>query len=192
MKIFNEVEKYIKLSDRDRIVLIQHLQLKKIKKGELISQQGQSNDFIGFVENGLLRSYDLDENGNDVTHHFFEEGSFFRDLSSYNQTENSYNKTEKFSVNIQALTDCELYILDSDICEDLENQIDGWTCMALRYYQTKLTCLLNFHSKIKNYSSEDAFHTFSKYYKLAVKESPKKHIASFLGMSKYTISRIRL
>ena len=63
MKIFNEIEKYIKLSDRDRIVLIQHLKLKKIKKGELLCLQGQSNDFIGFVENGLLRSYASDKNG---------------------------------------------------------------------------------------------------------------------------------
>jgi len=185
VKIFNEIEKFIKLSDRDRIVLIQHLQLKKIKKGELLCQQGQSNDFIGFVENGLLRSYAPDKNGNDVTHHFFEEGSFFLDLFSYNQT-------DKSSVNIEALTDCELYMFDSKIFKDLEAQIDEWSCMALKYYQSKSACLLNFHSQIKNYNSEDAYQLFSKYYKLAVKESPKKHIASFLGMSKYTISRIRL
>ena len=185
MKIFNEIEKYISLSDRDRIVLIQNLQIKKIKKGTLVCRQGQSNDFIGFIENGLLRSYAVDKNGNDITNHFFEEGSFFLDLFSYNQT-------EKSSVNIEALTDCELYMLDSNICKNLENQIDGWTCMALKYYQSKSSCLLNFHSQIKNYNSEDAYHLFSKFYKLAVKESPKKHIASFLGMSKYTISRIRL
>ena len=83
-------------------------------------------------------------------------------------------------------------MFNSKIFKDLENQIDEWSCMALKYYQSKSACLLNFHSQIKNYNSEDAYHLFSKYYKLAVKESPKKHIASFLGMSKYTISRIRL
>ena len=77
-----------------------------VKNDVLISQDG-SNDCIGFVESGLLRSYKINEQGDDITCHFFEEGSFFVDLLSFNSSPYS-------SVSIEAITDSKVYIFNSE------------------------------------------------------------------------------
>ena len=185
MKIFREIEKYIELSDVEKKIIILSLKLRKVKKGDIVLKQNESSNFLGFIDKGILRSYAKDESNNDITWHFFEQGSFFSDLYSF-------DLFEKSKVTIEALSDSEIYTFDKNTFNYLENNINSWSSFALQYYQLKSSCLLNFNAKIKSMSAIDSYNLFSKYYKQAIKESPKKHIASFLGMSKYTISRIRL
>ena len=53
-------------------------------------------------------------------------------------------------------------------------------------------CLLDFQRKIIHSSSSDSFTLFSKSYNQAFNSAPKKHIASFLGVSPFTLSRIKI
>ncbi len=185
MKIINEIEKYINLNRENKNLILNSLKLNEYKKNDVLISQDGSNDCIGFVESGLLRSYKINEQGDDITCHFFEEGSFFVDLLSFNSSPYS-------SVSIEAIIDSKVYIFNSETFKKLENSIEDWSCFALKYYQLKSSCLINFHTKIKHCNSKDAYALFGKYYKQTVKESSKKHIASFLGISKYTLSRSRL
>ncbi len=185
MKIFKEIEKYIEINSNEKTILLESLKLININKGDIIQEQDKSNDLVGFLEAGILRSYRTDKSGNDITYHFFEEGSFFTDLYSF-------DKSKKSEVAIEALSNCTIYTFDKKMFKELEYKIENWSCFALQYYQEKSSCLLNFNAKVKNSTAFEAYNLFSKYYKQAIKKSPQKHIASFLGMSKYTISRIRL
>ncbi len=185
MKIFKEIEKHIEISEDEKKILLQSLKFSKIKKGDIVLKQNESSNFLGFIDKGILRSYAKDESNNDSTYHFFEQGSFFSDLYSFNLFEES-------KVTIEALADSEIYTFDKNTFNYLEDNIENWSSFAFQYYQLKSSCLLNFNTKIKCMSAGDSYNLFSKYYKQAIKESPKKHIASFLGLSKYTISRIRL
>lgn len=185
MKIFNEIEKFVEINSDEKAILLEYLKVININKGDIILEQDRSNDFIGFLDAGILRSYRTDKSGNDITYHFFEEGSFFTDLYSFNQS-------KKSKVTIEALSNCTIYAFNKKTFKELEYKLENWSCFALQYYQAKSACLLNFNAKVKNSNANDAYNLFSKYYKQAIKESPKKYIASFLGMSKYTLSRIRL
>ena len=185
MKIIEEIKKYIKLTEANISLITESLEIREINKNVNLIEEGESNKFIGFVEEGLLRSYKIDESGNDVTCHFFEQGSFFTDLFSY-------NKSDKISVSIESVVNSKVYIISNKSLRDFELKIDSWNRFALKYYMMKISCLLNFQNKIKNCNSLDTYAIFNRYYKYATKYSSKKHIASFLGMSKFTISRTRL
>lgn len=185
MRIIEEIEKYIKLTDSNISLIMDSLELQTIDKNINLINAGESNNFIGFVEEGVLRSYKIDELGNDVTCHFFEQGSFFTDLFSY-------NKMDKISVSIEPLVNSKVYIIKDESLKDFELKIGSWNRFALEYYQMKTACLFNFQNKIKRCSANQAYSLFNKYYKHATQFSSKKHIASFLGVSRYTISRSKL
>ena len=53
--------------------------LRKFREGDIIRQIGDENDTIGFVLSGFVRSYYLDENGNETTRYFHPDNSFFMD-----------------------------------------------------------------------------------------------------------------
>ena len=55
----------IDLNKDDLNEIMQISTLKLFHKGDIIHQIGDENDNVGFVLNGLIRSYYLDENGNE-------------------------------------------------------------------------------------------------------------------------------
>ncbi len=185
MDIINQINNYIDLSNDEVSIFSKYLKINKINKNQIITHQGEPNNFIGFLHKGLLRSYHIDKDDNEITCHFFEEGSFFVDLFSF-------GNANKSQVSIQALKDSKYYILNTEDLNYISNHIQNWDIFATKYYQDKMNCLLAFHTKIQHYNSHDSYSLFAKFYKQAIRDAQKKHIASFLGLSKYTLSRLKV
>ena len=185
MKVISEINKILKLNDDQTQLIKSHLVKNTLNKNDQFLKSDSRNDKIGFIERGLLRSYSYDDVGNEVTHDFFQEGSFFTDLHSY--FNNSLSK-----VFIEALVDCDLYVLNRTSLDIIKNEIPEWASFEQVYRAQISMCLLDFQRKIIHSSSSDSFTLFSKSYNQAFNSAPKKHIASFLGVSPFTLSRIKI
>ena len=185
MKVFSEISKILQLDDNQIQLVKSHLVKNTLSKNDQFLKTYTRNDKIGFIEKGLLRSYSYDDEGNEITHVFFQEGCFFTDLNSY--FSNSLSK-----VFIEALVDCDLYVLNRSSIDIIKDQIPEWTSFEQIYRAQISTCLLDFQRKIIHSSSSDSFTLFSKSYNQAFNFAPKKHIASFLGVSPFTLSRIKI
>ena len=141
MKVITEISKNLKLDD-DQIQFIKsHLVKNTLSKNDQFLKSDSRNDKIGFIERGLLRSYSYDDVGNEVTHDFFQEGSFFTDLHSY--FNNSLSK-----VFIEALVDCDLYVLNRTSLDIIKNEIPEWASFEQVYRAQISMCLLDFQRKI--------------------------------------------
>jgi len=185
MKVITEINKILKLDD-DQIQLIKsHLVKNTLSKNDQFLRLDSRNDKIGFIDKGLLRSFSYDEEGNEITHDFFQQGSFFTDLNSY------FNCTLS-KVVIEALVDCDLYVFNRTSLDIIKKEIPEWASFVQIYRAQISMCLLNFQRKIIHSSSIDSFTLFSKSYNQAFNFAPKKHIASFLGVSPFTLSRIKI
>lgn len=154
------------------------------EKNDYLLQQGQVEKKYWFLESGFLRSYVTDTEGNDITFNLYASGDVVIDYPSIF----FFAPTRE---NIQALTDCVCWEITFDDFQEMFNTISSF-----REQQRGL--LVGSYFALKEHSiSLIADEAKTRYLKL-LKQKPHiiqnvslKHIATFLGITDTSLSRIR-
>jgi CRP-like cAMP-binding protein len=90
-----------------------------LKKGEYYLKTGRYSERLGFVQSGIIREYVI-INEREVTKWISTKGYFVVDLASF-----MFHQTARW--NIQALTDCDIYIIDSKDYQKIGQKVSSWT-----------------------------------------------------------------
>ena len=157
---------------------------KKLRKRQYILQQDDICKNLIFVENGLLRSYNLDDKGNEHILQFAPEGWWIADVYSFFTGENS-------NYNIDAIEDSELLLITNSALEQLYERVPKFE----RYF--RILTQNNMIAMQKRLMSELSSTAEDKYLKLIaaypniVARVPQHMIASYLGLTPESLSRIR-
>ena len=153
------------------------------KKGEYLIEIGRTAGYYYFLEEGFLRSYTIDLEGNDITSKFFVPGDIVIDWYSY-----FLKKPAKEP--IQALTTVKCWKIT------FNNFMKLFHIEAFR--EVGRTRLIQNYFELKNHSiSIIAEHAKERYIDLLrekpmlVHNVPLKHIASYLGITDTSLSRVR-
>jgi CRP-like cAMP-binding protein len=184
-KIFDIINEYTSITEDDYTHIKKKLNLTPFNRNQNFIEIGQKNKISGFLKKGLLRSYYYDDNGNEITTAFIEENSFFSELISY-QTGGISERT------IEALEPSIIYIFTEKDINYIRKSIENWEIFERKYYELILKEKVNFQRKLLNCNKKEAYQLFIDTYKQAAKYAPKQYIASFLGMTPFTLSRIKL
>lgn len=163
--------------------LLSKLQPEERKKGEYLSRQDQICHRLYFLEKGCLRGYYL-KAGREITHWFGFENDFVTSFYSF--------ITRRPAVeNIQLLEDSVLYSISKT---DLELLCDRYADLARllrlsyeKYYIRLEEKYINHQFKTATERYEELIATRPHF----IQRIPLRHIASFLGISNETLSRIR-
>lgn len=173
--------------------LIQPQELSKIidahkkviyKKGDFILKQGTIADGYMILENGLMRSFAYDYNGNDITTDFFGNYEIVIEVLSLFQR---IPTTE----NIQALTDCECWKIDFDIFQELYHSIPGFSEWGRLWMTNSLFHFKQRSLEMVTISAKERYLQLIKEKPQVILQSPLKYIASYLGITDTSFSRIR-
>lgn len=177
--IFNE--KNFKEEDFER-VLSQYQRIEFAKNDYLIKDGSYAN-FYYFMESGYARSYVIDLEGNDISTKFFSSGDIVIDWHSY------FLKT-KCREDIQAITPCVAWKIS------FENFMKLFSIEAFR--EVGRTRLVNNYFELKNHSvsiiadpAKDRYLNLLKTKPDVVQNVPLKQIATYLGVTDTSLSRIR-
>jgi CRP-like cAMP-binding protein len=92
-----------------------------LQKGDYFLRTGRQADRLGFVQSGIIREY-LYVDDKEVTKWISTKGYFVVDLSSF-----VFKQPARW--NIQALTDCTLWVIDSNDYQRLGELIPGWAAL---------------------------------------------------------------
>lgn len=160
-------------------------QQKKIQKGGILISQGDKINFIYFVEDGCLRSYTLDKDGKEHTLQFAIKNWWISDFTAINNNNLSELSVECVQeANIIQISLDDFYQalkrfpeLDKIHKKNLENRISSLERRILD--QLMLTALQRYEEFKKKYSDIEPL-------------IPNYCIASYLGMAKESLSRIRI
>jgi CRP-like cAMP-binding protein len=174
----------IDISDADLDQLKTSFVPKKLRKRQYLLQEGDICKYQGFVEKGLLRSYTVDEKGSEHILQFASEGWWVADLSSYLSEEPSF-------LNIEALEDAELLLISKIEWEASMKKIP-----ALEHYfriilQNHLIATQKRLLQSLAETAEEKYNRFLKTYPECVQRMPQHMIASYLGVTRETLSRVR-
>lgn len=157
---------------------------KKLRKRQYFLQEGDVSKYQAFVAKGILRSYTVDEKGGEHILQFASEGWWIADLSSYLTGDPSF-------LNIDALEDAELLLLSK---ADWERAMEKLP--ALEHYfriilQNHLVATQKRLLQSLAETAEMKYNRFLKTYPECIQRMPQHMIASYLGVTRETLSRVR-
>ena len=155
-----------------------------LPKDAYFSEAGKIARQFGFLMKGVIRVYSNDDKGKEVTKYFIEERSITTDL-------NSFDNKIPASVYLQSITDCKIIVFSKQDWEELSNTITG-----LDNIVNKIISKVMFQKVVRLSAlvSEDAstrYLNFLELYPNLVNRIPLSYIASYLGVTQSSLSRIR-
>lgn len=182
-----ELEKYIHgyfgVEEKDVSRIAAFFKPVRLKKGEYLLQFGQRSDRLAFVQNGILREF-VFVGEKEITKWIASQGYFVVDLNSF-----VFNQPARW--NIQALTDCELFVIDAALYQQIGDMIPKWLELEKLFITQCFAMLEDRVLQHLSMSAEERYHQLFQYNKELFNMVPLQYLASMLGMAPETLSRLR-
>lgn len=156
----------------------------RLAKHDFLLEQGKVANKYFFLEKGFMRSFAFNTNGDDITTNFYSGGQVVFEVSSFFQRTVSKE-------NIQCLADCEGWYIDYEQLNDLFHSLPDFRefgrAILVRGFAALKTRML---SMITETAEERYAHLMRSNPEIFL-HAPLKHIASYLGITDTSLSRIR-
>ncbi|MES2133886.1 MAG: Crp/Fnr family transcriptional regulator [Bacteroidota bacterium] len=183
-KITSYVEKFVRLTEKEKIEFTKRFKETRIKKRQFIVQPGFVPKCRYFVIKGALRAYVIGDEGKDHTIQFAMEDWWISDF-------NSYINQQPASMFVVALEDCILLQISFE---------DEQTLKALNHkfetffrYKAELSTAFMQSRIITNLtkSAKERYDLFIKGHPKLAQRVPQYALASYLGITTQFLSKIR-
>lgn len=187
--MFAEIKEYFKekgveLTSEVESLIDSSLQRKSYKKNDYLLREGETCNHIFFVAKGLLRSYTLDENGKEHLLQFAPENWLISDRSST-------LFDGKSDLYIDAIEDTDVILLPSDFLEQLGIYSPSFQRFNMFALNNHIRHLHNRINLLISASAEVRYLDFIKLYPNIIARVPQWMIASYLGITPESLSRVR-
>lgn len=182
--LFAHIEEKVALSAADKAQIARYFVTKRLRRRQYALQEGDVCKYLSFVQQGLLKSFKVDEKGNERISLLAWEGWWISDF-------NSFIHQEPAILNIEAVEDAELLLISRENYEQLLTDVPLMERYFRILYQNSLV------TKDQRLISSNSDTAEMKYSKLVaampdiIQRVPQTLIASYLGLAAETISRIK-
>ncbi|WP_028295613.1 Crp/Fnr family transcriptional regulator [Olivibacter sitiensis] len=183
-QLLHEVYRYPSLSQSDlEKIMAQHKRISFPKHKHLL-KAGQMANAYYIIESGLVRSYLYDFNDNEITTDFILEGEIANEVASLFQRIPT-------KIYMQALTDVTAWKIDFDIFQELFLSIPALTEWGRAWMTTQLVLCKKRATEMITDSAAQRYAQLMKEKPQIIQLAPLKHVASYLGVTDTSLSRIR-
>jgi len=153
------------------------------KNGFHLTEGNHSNEYL-FLEKGFMRSFAHDTEGAEVTTNFYSERQVVFEVSSF------FNRTISRE-NIQALTDCEGWYITYEQLNMLFHSLPEFRDFGRSVLVKGFAALKNRMLSLITETAEERYAQLLKTAPEIFQHAPLKTIASYLGITDTSLSRIR-
>ena len=165
-------------------ILNTHSVYRKINAKTFLLHSGERSHEFGLVISGVFRYFFYDNKGNEITSLFMSENELVGSISSFLEFIPS-------SGSIQAVTDCEIIVISRATWELLGEKIPHWEATFQKIIRGILVEKTMFQRSLINSDSQTSYLNFLQTYPTIAQRVSLNYIASFLGITPFSLSRIR-
>ncbi|MBB4117937.1 CRP-like cAMP-binding protein [Mesonia hippocampi] len=184
LKLIQFLSEYLHIDEDELCPFFENSKIKRLKKEDYLLRKNEACKHLFYVEKGLLKQYSIDAKGKEHILLFASEGWWIADRESlyFNQKSRYY---------IQAIEDCELMVFDTNFIETLSHTFPNFNQFNvnalhkhIRHLQIRIDMLLST-------SAKERYLDFIENYPNIMLRVPQNMIASYLGITPESLSRIR-
>ena len=184
MNLPDYIKNIARLSQQTEEKLSSVFRREEFPKGHFLYRQGEICQHIYYIEKGLSRVYYYTENGKEITQWFFADNSFLTAIDSFYH----HKPTLVFC---ELLEDSVIYSLKYSDMEIMLNENHDLSKLAFHVVYEIAKKMSGYIIGLKFQSAEDRYIALMKEYPQIFQRVKLGHIASFLGITQETLSRIR-
>jgi CRP-like cAMP-binding protein len=177
------IQSIVDFTDEEMEVVMSHFKLRSIPSGEYFVDEGLVCSEIGFITKGYVRTY-YEINEQEVTTMVLTKHNIVTAHTSFTLKRPSMSY-------IQAITDCEMLVMSKESMEELYDRFPKWerlgrliTEQVYGYMESRVVDYLSL-------SPEERYRKMLENEPKVLKHVPLRYIASMLGITPETLSRIR-
>ena len=178
------IEKRIHLTDEEFKITSKFFIPKKLKNHQFLLNEGDVCRYAAFVNSGCLRKYSIDNKGAEHIVQFAIEDWWISDLDSFFSGFPS-------KVNIDALQDSEVLLLEKSAREEMLDNCPKMERLFRLQIESGYVATQQRIVDSLSASAEERYLKFIKTYPKIFEIVPQNQIASYLGITPQSLSRIR-
>lgn len=156
---------------------------KELRKDEYFSEAGKIPRQVGFVVEGVVRGCYFNNKGEEITRCFIPENNLVVDYVNFEANSAS-------SEYLQASTDCKLIVFLKQDWDELSHTIVGWDNIKNKMVQ-KCLYQKSRKSPVVSQTATTRYLEFMNNYPTLTNRVALSHVASYLGITQQSLSRIR-
>jgi CRP-like cAMP-binding protein len=182
-KLIEYILKFGNLNKQQSDLITSKVKEIELRKEDYFSEAGKIPQQVGFVVKGVVRGCYYNNKGEEITRCFISENSLVVDYVNFEANTAS-------SEYIQASTVCKIIVFSKQDWEELSHTIVGWDTIKNKMVQN---CFYQ-KSRKSPVISQDAttrYLDFLENYPTLTNRIALSHIASYLGVTQQSLSRIR-
>ena len=182
--LFDLFREHVDLTDRDCTVISKYFQFQHLSKREVLLLPGTACDFLCLVQSGCLRSFVIDTGDREFNVQFGYESQWITDMPSYSCGTRS-------QVTIEAMEKSSIWTIRQDGMAQLLIEVP-----ALREYfaNVSIQAICALQARIVNSvtrTAKEHYRQMTHHQGDLLRKVPQYQIASYLGITPESLSRIR-
>ncbi|MGC5745258.1 Crp/Fnr family transcriptional regulator [Chryseobacterium sp. NFX27] len=175
--------KMIEVSDQEFDYILSHFNYKKLKKHQFLVQEGQQVTDDYFILSGCVKSYYTDATGKVHIILFGARDWWITDYEAYYDQKSA-------TLNIDCIEDTEVLCLSSENREKLCKELHKIEHFFRKKTNRRNVSLQNRILTLLSSSAKERYEKFLSDYPDLVRKLPKHLLASYLGVTRETLSRL--
>lgn len=182
--ILQNISKYVSLTSEEEQLFLSKTETKTVKAKTILLSAGVISQHTYFVNSGILRSFNINDNIIEHVLHFACEGWWIGDMYSY-------IAEKPGNLFIEVLEDAEIVVISKANHQELYSAIPKLE----RFFRLLTENSLVAHQErlMDNLSltAEERFEKFCSKYPSLIQKIPQKHIASYIGVTPEFFSKMK-
>ena len=183
-KIFGEIYQHFLLTEEDLIKIASKHEKLFLEKGKIFLRESEVMNEYYLLESGLARTFVYDFDNNEITTEFFVENNIVIVPTSLFQRSGSQE-------NLQAITDCTVWKISFDDFQTLFHSVPGFSEWGRLWFTFQLFSLKQRSLDMVTKTATNRYLKLLKEKPQIIQNAPLKQIASYLGITDSSLSRIR-
>ena len=181
IKLLNSI---LPISKEEQKFIEKHIKKETIAKGEIYCAEGKVCKKIGFVVSGIFKCVRINADDNEYIPYFINKGHFSVALESFLNESIS----EEY---IEALTECIVVTIPKNIYDMFEEEVGNFSKIMSKIKDKALIEKDKLKSELLVLDAETRYAKLLENQPSVIQYVSQKNIAQFLGITQYTLSRIR-